>query len=178
MGEGSAERVFEILLVEDAPAMADLMSAAFGEISLSYNAAVFRDATEALEYLKGFQRHSSTQERFSLGRFSTYRSAMQSSMGARPPSESGPALPDLIVIRLNLPTGSGRELLTEIKDDPFLKPIPVIVFTNSDQEEGLTRAYDLGANSCILKPSTAEEIVDVMKSVGEYWFKMVELPSR
>jgi CheY-like chemotaxis protein len=178
MGEGLGERVFEILLVEDIPAMADLMSAAFGEISLSYNAAVFGDATDALEYLKGFQRRPPTQDRFSLGRFSAYRPAMQSSTGGRSSSDPVPVPPDLIVLRLDLPTASGRELLTEIKEDPLLKPIPVVVFTNSDQEEGLTRAYDLGANCCILKPSTAEQIVDVMKSLGEYWFKMVELPIR
>lgn len=84
--------------------------------------------------------------------------------------------PGLILLDLNMPKKDGREALQEIKADPELRPIPVIVLTTSKAEEDIYRTYDLGANSYIAKPVTFESLVSVMKTLGKYWFEIVELP--
>jgi CheY-like chemotaxis protein len=75
-----------------------------------------------------------------------------------------------------MPKKDGREALQEIKGDPELRLIPVIVLTTSKAEEDIYRTYDLGANSYIAKPVTFESLVSVMKALGKYWFEIVELP--
>ncbi len=84
--------------------------------------------------------------------------------------------PGLILLDLNMPRKDGREALQEIKADPELRPIPIIVLTTSKAEEDIYRTYDLGANSYIAKPVTFESLVSVMKALGKYWFEIVELP--
>jgi CheY-like chemotaxis protein len=84
--------------------------------------------------------------------------------------------PGLILLDLNMPKKDGREALQEIKGDPELRLIPVIVLTTSKAEEDIYRTYDLGANSYIAKPVTFESLVSVMKALGKYWFEIVELP--
>jgi CheY-like chemotaxis protein len=90
--------------------------------------------------------------------------------------ESDSPRPGLILLDLNMPKKDGREALTLIKSDPNLRQIPVVVLTTSKAEEDIYRSYDLGANSFITKPVTFASLVDVIKTIGKYWFEIVELP--
>ena len=84
--------------------------------------------------------------------------------------------PGLILLDLNMPRKDGREVLKEIKACPQLRRIPVVVLTTSKAEEDIVRTYELGVNSFIVKPVTFEGMVDVLKTLGKYWFEIVELP--
>ncbi len=83
--------------------------------------------------------------------------------------------PGLILLDLNMPRMDGREALAEIKKDPSLRRIPIIVLTTSKAEEDVFRTYDLGVNSFIMKPVSFEELVDILKATCEYWFQIVRL---
>jgi CheY-like chemotaxis protein len=85
--------------------------------------------------------------------------------------------PGLILLDLNMPRKDGREALAEIKSDPALRQIPVVVLTTSKAEEDIYRTYDLGVNSFITKPVTFDGLVNVMRTLGTYWFEIVELPA-
>lgn len=85
--------------------------------------------------------------------------------------------PGLILLDLNMPKKDGREALVEIKTDPNLRHIPIIVMTTSQQEEDVVRSYASGVNSFIVKPVTFEQLVEVIKCIGRYWFEIVALPS-
>lgn len=84
--------------------------------------------------------------------------------------------PGLILLDLNMPKKDGRQALKEIKEDADLRRIPIVVLTTSGAEEDILRTYELGVNSYITKPVTFEGLVEVMKSLGKYWFEIVELP--
>ncbi|MGB3207564.1 MAG: response regulator [Crinalium sp.] len=84
--------------------------------------------------------------------------------------------PGLILLDLNMPKKDGREALTEIKNNPSLRQIPVVILTTSQAEHDIFSSYDLGANSFITKPVTFTGLVNVMKSLGQYWFEIVQLP--
>jgi two-component system response regulator len=84
--------------------------------------------------------------------------------------------PGLILLDLNMPKKDGREALAEIKVDPRLKNIRVVIMTTSKAEEDIIRTYDLSAASYISKPVTFEGLVDVIKTLGKYWLEIVELP--
>ncbi len=84
--------------------------------------------------------------------------------------------PGIILLDLNMPKKDGREALAEIKADPQLRHIPVVILTTSKAEEDVVRAYDLGVNSFIAKPVTFEGLVEVMNTLSRYWFEIVELP--
>jgi len=84
--------------------------------------------------------------------------------------------PGLILLDLNMPKKDGREALREIKSDPDLRKIPVVVLTTSKAETDIGQIYELGANSFISKPVTFDSLVSVMKILGNYWFETVELP--
>jgi CheY-like chemotaxis protein len=84
--------------------------------------------------------------------------------------------PGLILLDLNMPKKDGREALKEIKADPELRKIPVVVLTTSRADTDIGRIYDLGANSFISKPVSFDSLVEVMKVLGRYWFEVVELP--
>jgi CheY-like chemotaxis protein len=86
-------------------------------------------------------------------------------------------LPGLILLDLNMPRKDGREALKEIKADPALRRIPVVVLTTSKAEEDILRTYELGVNSFIIKPVTFESLVEVIKVLAKYWFEIVELPA-
>ncbi len=86
-------------------------------------------------------------------------------------------LPGLILLDLNMPKKDGREALEEIKADAELRKIPIVVLTTSKTEEDVLRTYNLGVNSFITKPVTFEGLVNVMKVLAEYWFKIVRLPA-
>ena len=85
--------------------------------------------------------------------------------------------PGLILLDLNMPKKDGREALKEIKADPELRQIPVIVLTTSKAEEDVYRTYDLGANSFITKPVTFTSLVELIQAIGKYWIEIVELPN-
>ncbi|MBD2458222.1 response regulator [Nostoc sp. FACHB-87] len=84
--------------------------------------------------------------------------------------------PGLILLDLNMPKKNGLEVLKEIKTDPELRTIPVIVLTTSKAEENIHHTYSLGANSYIVKPMTFSALVELMETFGKYWFEIVELP--
>jgi CheY-like chemotaxis protein len=84
--------------------------------------------------------------------------------------------PGIILLDLNMPKMDGREALAEIKQDPQLRRIPVVILTTSKTEEDILRSYDLGVNSFITKPVTFAGLVEVMKGWSRYWFEIVELP--
>lgn len=86
--------------------------------------------------------------------------------------------PGLILLDLNMPRKDGREALREIKADPDLRRIPIVVLTTSKAEEDIYRTYDLGANSFITKPVSFEGLVNVMREIGRYWIEIVELPPK
>jgi CheY-like chemotaxis protein len=95
--------------------------------------------------------------------------------GAFADAEASPT-PGLILLDLNMPRKDGREALREIKSDPNLRHIPIVVLTTSKAEEDIYRTYDLGVNSFITKPVTFDGLVNVMRTLGTYWFEIVELP--
>jgi CheY-like chemotaxis protein len=95
--------------------------------------------------------------------------------GAWADAEKAPT-PGLILLDLNMPRKDGREALKEIKSDPNLRHIPVVVLTTSKAEEDIYRTYDLGVNSFITKPVSFDGLVNVMRTLGTYWFEIVELP--
>lgn len=84
--------------------------------------------------------------------------------------------PGLILLDLNMPRPDGREVLAEIKRDPELRQIPIVVLTSSRAQEDVFRSYDLGVNSYIVKPMTFDALVDLLRLLGQYWFELVELP--
>lgn len=84
--------------------------------------------------------------------------------------------PGLILLDLNMPKKDGREALKEIKSDPNLRRIPVVIMTTSKAEEDIFRSYDFGASSFITKPVTFDRLVELMRTLGEYWVEFVELP--
>lgn len=83
--------------------------------------------------------------------------------------------PGLILLDLNMPRKDGREALREIKADPELRRIPVVILTTSKAEEDVYRSYDVGANSYITKPVTFEGLIELMKTLGRYWVEFVEI---
>jgi CheY-like chemotaxis protein len=86
--------------------------------------------------------------------------------------------PGLILLDLNMPKKDGREALAEIKGDPDLRRIPVVVLTTSRGEEDIVRTYDLGVNSFVSKPVSFDELASVMRTLTGYWFELVELPEQ
>ncbi len=85
--------------------------------------------------------------------------------------------PGLILLDLNMPKKDGREALKEIKENPEFRRIPVVVMTTSQAEEDIFRSYDLGASSFITKPVTFDRLVELMKTLGDYWVEFVRLPN-
>ena len=86
--------------------------------------------------------------------------------------------PGLILLDLNMPRKDGRTVLKELKGDPELRQIPVVVLTTSKADEDIYKSYDLGVNSYIVKPVTFEALVDILQTLEKYWFEIVELPPK
>ncbi|HMJ08326.1 MAG TPA: response regulator [Pyrinomonadaceae bacterium] len=143
-------KAITILLADDDPDDRMLTKDAFVESRLSNNFEMVEDGELLMDYLHGRGKYSGDQ--------------------ARP-------LPGLILLDLNMPRKDGREALKEIKSCPELRRIPVVVLTTSKAEEDILRTYDLGVNSFVVKPVTFEALVDVLKTLGKYWFEIVELPN-
>ena len=91
-------------------------------------------------------------------------------------SDTAVPRPGLILLDLNMPRKDGRTVLKEIKSDPELRQIPVVVLTTSQADEDIYKSYDLGVNSYIVKPVTFEALVDILQTLEKYWFEIVELP--
>jgi CheY-like chemotaxis protein len=86
--------------------------------------------------------------------------------------------PGLVLLDLNLPRKDGREVLGEIKQDPALRTIPVVVLTTSEAEEDILRSYDLHANAYVTKPVDFEKFVEVVRQIDDFWVTVVQLPHR
>jgi CheY-like chemotaxis protein len=93
-----------------------------------------------------------------------------------PSRSTQPHHPAIILLDLNMPRKNGHEALAELKSDPALRPIPVIVLTTSRDEQDVQTSYDLGASSFITKPTNNTELVEAMDALSEYWLWTVELP--
>jgi chemotaxis family two-component system response regulator Rcp1 len=139
-------RSIEILLVEDNPGDVRLTVEGLKESKVRNNLHVARDGVEAMEFLR------------------------------REGQYTGAVRPDLILLDLNLPRMDGREVLAEIKSDPKLKTIPVVVLTTSRAEHDVLRSYELQANCYITKPVDLEQFITVVKSIEDFWFTIVTLP--
>jgi CheY-like chemotaxis protein len=138
-----------ILLADDDPDDRLLTRDAFDESRLRNVLETVEDGEELMDYLNHRGKYSGD--------------------GARPS-------PSLILLDLNMPRKDGREALREIKTNPALRNIPVVVLTTSKAEEDIFRTYDLGVNSFIIKPVTFDGMVDLIRTIGKYWFELVELP--
>ena len=138
--------VMEILLVEDNPGDARLTRDALAHGSIPSRLHHARDGEEAIAFLR-----------------------------REPPFSTAPA-PHLILLDLNLPRRDGREVLEEIKADPALRHIPVVVLTSSRAEEDILRSYRLHANCFITKPGDLEELGQVVQGIEQFWFTLVKLP--
>ncbi|MHB1295024.1 MAG: response regulator [Anaerolineae bacterium] len=137
----------EVLMVEDNPDDVELTQEALREVKAYVNTQVVTDGIQALALLR---------------REGQYADATR---------------PDLILLDLNLPRMDGRELLAEIKNDPALRRIPVVVVTTSQSEEDIYRAYDLHANSYVTKPVDLDQFIRAIRGIEGYWLTIVKLPS-
>ncbi len=138
-----------ILMAEDDPDDRLLTQEALEEARLANKLYFVKDGEELMEFLC----HE--------GRYPSYEAAPR---------------PGVILLDLNMPRKDGREALKEIKGNPNLRRIPVIVLTTSKAEEDILRSYDLGVSGYVTKPVYLEQLVEVMRMIGKYWFEIVELP--
>jgi CheY-like chemotaxis protein len=143
------ERPITILMAEDDPDDRVLAQEALEESRLANDLHFVTDGEELLDYL------------YRRGKFTNPDDAPR---------------PGLILLDLNMPRKDGREAIREIKADPNLRRIPIVVLTTSKAEEDIYRSYDLGVSSFIIKPAAFESLVDIMKTLSKYWFEVVELP--
>src|SRR4051812_14191610 len=137
----------EILLVEDSPDDACLTVDALRDGRVRNRVTVVDDGVEAMAFLR---------------REGKYHQAPR---------------PDLILLDLNLPRKNGREVLAEVKQDPHLKRIPVVIMTSSDDEKDIVAAYDLHVNCYVTKPVDLDQFIGVVKSIEHFWFNIVKLPA-
>jgi CheY-like chemotaxis protein len=138
----------EILLVDDDPAHVRLTMEVIKGCKIKNNVTVMRNGEEVLNFL--FKR---------------------------PPFEDR-AMPDLIMLDLNIPKKSGLEVIKEIRQGPEIKKLPVIVLTTSDDAKDIETAYKLGANCYITKPVDLNQFINVIKCIEEFWLTIVKLPTR
>ncbi len=146
--EANMMKVIDILLIEDNPGDIRLAREALKGSKVRNNLTVIEDGESAIEFLH--QRGE-------------FKNATR---------------PDLILLDLNLPKKSGREVLAEIKNDDFLKRIPVVVLTVSRNEEDILKAYNLHANCYVTKPLDFTQFVDITKSIENFWLTIVKLPPK
>jgi len=136
----------QVLLVEDSPGDVRLTQEVFREANSSVQLHVATDGVEAMEFLRKEGRYTDAPR------------------------------PDFILLDLNIPRLAGREVLAQIKQDPFLKSIPTIVLTTSDAEADIVRSYELQANCYLSKPVRLEDFEVVVHSINDFWIKKVKLP--
>jgi CheY-like chemotaxis protein len=138
----------EVLLVEDDPGDVLMTQEAFEEHKVRNNLTVVNDGTEAIAYLR--------------------REGQYADVGR----------PDLVLLDLNLPRRDGREVLAEIKSDPDLRQIPVVVLTTSQADEDILRSYQLHANAYVTKPVDFDRFIAVVRQIDEFFVSVVKLPPR
>jgi CheY-like chemotaxis protein len=138
----------EILMVDDNPADIDLTSEVLAQSNQHFHVNSVTDGAEAISFL----RHQ--------GKYA-----------------SAPA-PDLVVLDLNLPRRDGRQVLSDMKTDPALAKIPVVIFTTSQASSDVSRSYELGANCYLKKPGNLAEFVAVVQSMAQFWLGFAILPKR
>jgi two-component system, chemotaxis family, response regulator Rcp1 len=136
----------EILLIEDNPADVRLTKEAFKEARVRNNIHVVQDGDSALAFVQ-----------------------------QQAPYQDAPR-PDLILLDLNLPKKDGREVLAEIKADPKIHLIPVVILTTSDDEEDVLRSYNLNANAYLVKPIDVMRFIKMVQSLSDFWLAFVKLP--
>jgi CheY-like chemotaxis protein len=138
----------EVLLVEDDPGDVVLITEAFEHNKVNNRLHVVADGVEALQFLR---------------REAPYEDA---------------AVPDLVLLDLNLPRKDGRQVLAEVKADDALRRIPVVVLTTSKAEEDVLRSYDLHANAYVTKPVDFDRFIEVVRQIDEFFVSVVKLPGR
>ena len=138
----------EILLVEDNPGDVELAREALQTGKVNNSLQVVGDGVFAMEFLR------------------------------RQGKYAGAPRPDLILLDLNMPRKDGREVLAEIKADPDLKRIPVVILTTSQAEEDILKTYNLHANCFITKPIDLHQFIKVVQAIEEFWFTIVKLPAK
>ncbi|HWO18230.1 MAG TPA: response regulator [Kofleriaceae bacterium] len=137
---------FEILLVEDNPADADLTREALSDGRLLHQLHHVTDGVQALQFLRREGKYADVPK------------------------------PDLVLLDLNLPRMDGRQVLETIKGDPVLRRIPVIVLTSSEAESDIARSYDLHANCYMCKPVDLSQFLETVRQIEEFWLTVVRLP--
>jgi len=148
MSDPKGNGTVEILLVEDNPGDVRLSQEAWKEARIPNRLHVAEDGVEALAFLRREGRHA------------------------------GAVRPHLILLDLNLPRKDGREVLADIKKDPKLKHIPVVILSTSKAEQDILKSYDLHANCYIAKPLDMDRFVEVVHAIEEFWLATVTLPPR
>ena len=138
-----------VLLAEDSPAEQRLAQRALDETQLQCDLRIVSDGKEVMDYLL---------------RQGAYTNAQQAPR------------PDLILLDLNMPKLDGRQVLQQVKSNPQLETIPIVVLTTSTQEQDILQSYHLGCNSYINKPVDVHKFIDVMRHLGLYWMHLVQLP--
>ncbi len=139
-------RAIQILLVEDSPSDTELTIEALRDGKVSNNLSVVEDGVQALQFLRREARFTQAPR------------------------------PDLILLDLNLPRKDGREVLGELKADPNLRTIPVVVLTTSRADQDILKAYQLNANCYITKPVDFKQFIEVVRSIEHFWLTVVTLP--
>lgn len=142
-------KAFTILLAEDDEDDRMLAKEALDEAMLANDIRFVEDGEELMDYLHHRGKYA---------------------------DQVGLPRPGLILLDLNMPKKDGREVLEEIKSDTELHRIPVVVLTTSNAQEDISFSYEMGVNSYITKPVAFDELVDIMKTLGKYWFGIVSLP--
>jgi CheY-like chemotaxis protein len=137
----------EILLVEDSPDDIVLTTEALKDGKVRNRVSVVEDGEEAMAFLRREGRHATAPR------------------------------PDLILLDLNLPRKSGREVLQEVKQDPHLKRIPVVIMTTSSDEKDILQAYNCHANCYVTKPVDLDQFLGVVRSIEHFWLTVVKLPA-
>lgn len=141
-------KTIEILLVEDNPGDARLTLEAFKEGKVLNHITVVQDGVDAMAYLRREGVHAAA------------------------------SIPDLVLLDLNLPRKSGREVLAEIKQDERLRTIPVVILTTSSDEDDIAQAYHNHANCYLTKPVELEQFLRVVNSIESFWLTLVRLPAK
>jgi CheY-like chemotaxis protein len=140
------DQVVELLLVEDNAADVRLTQEALNAAKVINNLNVVGDGVEAMQFLR---------------RQGEFRDAKR---------------PDVILLDLNLPRKDGREVLREIKDDPDLKTIPVVILSTSQAEQDIVKTYELHANCYITKPLDLDQFITIIRNFNDFWLRIVRLP--
>jgi two-component system, chemotaxis family, response regulator Rcp1 len=144
--QANKTEVTEVLLVEDSPGDTRLTLEAIRDCDVPLNLRVVRDGFEAMAFLRREGRYSAVER------------------------------PALILLDLNLPGKGGREVLAEVKGDPDLRRIPVVILTTSRSEDDIAAAYGLHANCYVRKPADTDELLGIVKGIEDFWLTKVRLP--